>query len=666
VVNEPFSLSLTFTYDGAGNRTQVQDSKGGVATSTYDNANNLTSRQFSDGTTPLRADFTYDGNNQLSSITRYSNLAGTTTIGSTSYSYDADNRLSTLQHRNGAGSLYSNYTYAYDPGSRLQSETLNGTTQTFTYDAAGELIGDGTNSWSYDSTGNRNSTGYNTTTGNQLQQAPLSDGTYSYTYDAEGNLSSKRNQSTGYTWTYSYDNANELTGVVEADNLGHTKMQAIYKYDAFGNRIEKDVDPTGGGTFTVTRFGYDGWKIMLDASGARKNAIVGLANWDVWADLDGNNNLLTRYLRGDAVDQLFARVNSGGAAWYLPDWHGSVRDMVDGSGVRQDIIAYDGFGNVTSESSASFGDRYKWTGREYDAESGLQYNRGRYYDPKVGRWISQDPLGFDAGDSNLYRYVYNCSSIVTDPSGFDGIDTTIEEKSGGRPIATASVAPKRVPLNGEVIVWKGRTGWYFQNKQRKPIDNAVEFQFSSKNFPIDPITKQIAVHWLQFVNITPYRGNNPDLGKRIKQYDYRDGSQLQFVTGEWRIDTLLPSTHQDHSPWYEKNYTYQFIPPAVGPAGQEAGHLSLIDQPGQGLAGQAWAKPYDKIVFSYKTYLMFQNKAYFQANWQAVYTRPWWFKACNVAFRNPLVPQGWNLEYFIPPKTWQYLTPESMFPRLQR
>ena len=56
--------------------------------------------------------------------------------------------------------------------------------------------------------------------------------------------------------------------------------------------------------------------------------------------------------------------------------------------------------------------------REYDAEIDLQYNRARYYDPGTGRWISQDPLGFGAGDSNLYRYCFNKPTEASDPSGF--------------------------------------------------------------------------------------------------------------------------------------------------------------------------------------------------------------------------------------------------------
>src|SRR4029077_4294282 len=96
---------------------------------------------------------------------------------------------------------------------------------------------------------------------------------------------------------------------------------------------------------------------------------------------------------------------------------GSVRDLTDASGAVQDHINYDGFGNVLSESASSFGDRYKWTGREFDSETGLQYNRARDFDPKVGRWTTEDPLRFATGDDNLYRYVQNDSVNALDPSG---------------------------------------------------------------------------------------------------------------------------------------------------------------------------------------------------------------------------------------------------------
>ncbi len=148
-------------------------------------------------------------------------------------------------------------------------------------------------------------------------------------------------------------------------------------------------------------------------------ASIGTENWDIWADLDGSNNVQTRYLRGDVVDQVFARYDAVGGvpAWLLTDRMGSVRDVLNNGSVVKDTIVYDGFGNITSETDSTWRGRYAWTGRELDTETNLQYNRARYYDGATGRWISQDPLGFDAGDSNLYRYVTNRPTDQVDPSG---------------------------------------------------------------------------------------------------------------------------------------------------------------------------------------------------------------------------------------------------------
>jgi RHS repeat-associated protein len=186
-----------------------------------------------------------------------------------------------------------------------------------------------------------------------------------------------------------------------------------YKYDVFGNRVEADVDPEGDGdTDAITRYALDGWQSgRMPASNA---------DWNVWAELDGQNSnaLLTRYLRGDVVDQVFAREDgSGNAYWTLTDRLGSVRDLTDNTGVVKDTLAYDAYGNITSETASAYRGNYAWTGREFDGTTGLQYNRARFYDPKTGRWIEQDLLGFGAGDSNLYRYVKNGSTNATDPSG---------------------------------------------------------------------------------------------------------------------------------------------------------------------------------------------------------------------------------------------------------
>jgi RHS repeat-associated protein len=412
VAAEPFGQTLTMSYDSVGNRTLLQDSHGGVTSSVYDADNNLTSLQFGGtGQTPLREDFTYNAVNEVATATRYSDLAGTHQVGASSYTYDAAERLSNQQDATGGGTVYANYTYTYDPAGNVQSEALNGATTSYSYDALNQMTSDGTNGFSYDPTGNRTGGSFQTGTANQL----TNDGTWSYTYDAEGNLLKKTKGSNAETWTYGYDHQNHLLWAEDRQTDGGTLIRRIdYKYDAFGNRIEQDV--TTGST-VVTRYALDGWGMSQDSQ-SNPTTPTGNENWNVWADLDGSSQLQTRYVRGDQTDQLLARVSAAGtAAWYISDLRGSVRNLTDASGTVQDTIAYDGYGNVTAESNASFGDRWKYTGREWDSSTGLYYERDRYYDPKTGRWTSQDRLGLAGPNPNLYGYAGNNPSSATDPSG---------------------------------------------------------------------------------------------------------------------------------------------------------------------------------------------------------------------------------------------------------
>ena len=63
--------------------------------------------------------------------------------------------------------------------------------------------------------------------------------------------------------------------------------------------------------------------------------------------------------------------------WYLTDLLGSVRDIADTTGAGINHLDYHTFGGVATETSPTDGDRYTWTGRERDVETGLQYNRAR-------------------------------------------------------------------------------------------------------------------------------------------------------------------------------------------------------------------------------------------------------------------------------------------------
>ena len=290
----------------------------------------------------------------------------------------------------------NNTTFTYDNFDRLTTKKVNGTTTTYSYDDTNQLTSDGTRNYSFDANGNRNSTGYTTGTGNQT----TNDGTWTYTYDNAGNLTKKSKGASLETWNYSYDQHNHLVTVEKhATDGGTLQLKVQYKYDALGNRIERTEDSDGNGTVDVTqRFGYDG------------------AN--VWADLDGSNGLTYRRLFGPGIDSPVARITAAGTVvWYLLDYQNSVIGMVDSTGTSLGSITYDGFGNILTNTTGVNGDRYGFTSREWDSSVSLQYNRRRYYDPNLSKWTSADPMGFDAGDANLYRYVGNGPTNGVDPNG---------------------------------------------------------------------------------------------------------------------------------------------------------------------------------------------------------------------------------------------------------
>ncbi|WP_165073864.1 RHS repeat-associated core domain-containing protein [Paludisphaera rhizosphaerae] len=421
---EPGNHWLSFRYNGEV--VTRLDSAGGRQVSIYDSQDRLVSRRtVAPGQPTLEAFFTYDAAGRLASITRTTNGAAS---GSTTYAYDASGDVETILDHDAAGNLVDSQAYTYDDNGRVASE-LDGVDDggsddggsdvesggdegggevddptpsepevpgatSYTYDDAGRLTSDGTTTYTYDAAGNRTGGGYVVGAGNRL----LSDGTWNYTYDAAGDRVGKTDPSTGVSWTYAYDDADRLVSAVEKDASGAVVASEINVYDVFGDRIQETAWTAGAASPTVVRQSYDG-----------PNA---------WADFNANNQLTTRYVFGDGTDQILALESSStGPAWYLTDRLGSVRDIVGTSGTVLDHLDYDTAGNVTVETNPSYGDRYKFTAREYDPLSGLYYNRARWYDPRTGTWIEPDPSNLAAGDPNVYRYAAGDPVDYTDPSG---------------------------------------------------------------------------------------------------------------------------------------------------------------------------------------------------------------------------------------------------------
>src|SRR5262249_23012301 len=156
----------------------------------------------------------------------------------------------------------------------------------------------------------------------------------------------------GDAWTYGFDHDNRLAWAEHrASDGGALLLRAECTYDAFGNRLQTSVDADGSGpqAAVVTRFAFDGWQSSGGAFG-QPYAAAGDETWDMAAELDSANQPMKRYLRGDAIDQVFAELGgAGGGRWYLADRLGTIRDVADGSGAAQDRLNYDGFGKLLSQ-----------------------------------------------------------------------------------------------------------------------------------------------------------------------------------------------------------------------------------------------------------------------------------------------------------------------------
>jgi RHS repeat-associated protein len=122
-------------------------------------------------------------------------------------------------------------------------------------------------------------------------------------------------------------------------------------------------------------------------------------------------NLLT----GLGIDEFFTRTDGVGVRSLLPDALGSTVALGDGTGTLQTQYTYEPFGFTTQTGAASTSS-YKFTGREDDG-SGLYYYRARYFQPRLQRFIAEDPIGFRGGDMNLYAYVWNTPLQMRDSSG---------------------------------------------------------------------------------------------------------------------------------------------------------------------------------------------------------------------------------------------------------
>ena len=231
-------------------------------------------------------------------------------------------------------------------------------------------------------------------------------------YDHWGNLVSRRNGL--YEQHYAYDAENRL---VSAHGTGpEGRFEAHYHYDALGRRTRKIVT-TAHGT-TETRFLWQGYRLL------QEQQQTGLCSTYIYDPNEAWSPLAR-------VDHLRDQ-SSGEIYWFNTDLNGAPLEVTDERGAVRWSGQYGSFGEVRHQSegfsrvvnrTAMAHQPLRYAGQYADGETGLHYNLFRYYDPQVGRFIVQDPIGLAGGNLNLYHYAPN-PLVWIDPMGLalSGVD----------------------------------------------------------------------------------------------------------------------------------------------------------------------------------------------------------------------------------------------------
>ena len=263
-------------------------------------------------------------------------------------------------------------------------------------------------SYGWDRAGNRTSLSdslgqsynYQTTSLNQY----WTDGVNNMTNGNEHELAAYQNVN------YSYINDSHVWLIAGTDVVGQQSRYEMY-YDALGRRV---VTVLNGST---TYYVYDGEKSILEYRG--------------WS---GGPSATDVY--GKGIDEILKRTDytrtTNQTVYYQGDHEGSITHLTDATGSILEYYRYDVFGKPTIYNSSgqaiqnsAFGNRILFTGREYVATFGIYEYRNRAYHPGLGRFMSEDPKGFDAGDYNLFRYCHNDPEDLTDPMGLDGTSVSV-------------------------------------------------------------------------------------------------------------------------------------------------------------------------------------------------------------------------------------------------
>ena len=370
----------------------------------------------------------YTGTDRFGRVVDQRWVVAATGVAADRFGYTLDRDGNRLTRTNGVNAAFGE-AYTYDGLNQVANFARGAHTQAWNYDALGNWSGvttDGTTQ---------------TRTANAQNEITAISGATTPTYDANGNMTT--------------------------DETGRQ-----FAYDAW-NRL-KVVKSSGG--VVLETLGYDAISRRITAVAGTTTDLYYSANWQVLEERVGGVAKASYVWSPVYVDSLVARDrDADGSAgngleerlYALADANYNVTALVSMAGVVVERYAYDPFGKA-SVLDAGFaakagGTGYGWVvlfqGLRRDGVSGLDYARNRDYSPALGRWVTMDPIGFKAGDVNLYRDQGNNVVNYVDPSGLYLPAACAAVAEAPAVVAAATTPPGLVIVGGITLtvgaVWVG-------------------------------------------------------------------------------------------------------------------------------------------------------------------------------------------------------------------
>ncbi len=306
-----------------------------------------------------------------------------------------------------------------DAGGKITSRKQSNNYCQYTYDSKAQLTkvleSAVSRNYHYDKIGNRLSGPAGEYQYDEQHHLLLSCPNYDYLWNAHGQLVEKKAKNSADRHTYSYFPNGQLASFKNFDAEEIPLVAAEYHYDANHRRIRKVVNYRD----EPEKNQYKHW--IYHGTNA-------------FFELNEQMQIVRQYVSGE-TDAWFGFIEGEEAYYFLVDHLGSVQKVVNSNGEEVASYRYDEFGQLL-ESSEQVKNSIRFTGREYDEESGLYYFRMRHYDPSLGRFIQPDPyLGSTEKSKTLlnrYAYVNNNPLTYTDPSG---------------------LSPHNIMMAGEATMW---------------------------------------------------------------------------------------------------------------------------------------------------------------------------------------------------------------------